>query len=67
MDIDSLARAAYHAYGVTVDFKNYQGLPMPEWVDLGDQIRDAWRAAARDLYSSGYRDGAGQERPNDWD
>ncbi len=40
------AREAYHAYGGVTDFKNYQGLPMPQWSDLTPKIRDAWVAAA---------------------
>ena len=45
------ARDAYRAYGQTTDFKNYQGLPMPEWDALPEKIREAWvnasNAAAR--------------------
>ncbi len=41
-----LAKLAYNAYGDAVDFKNYQGLPMPSWDDLGDAIQGAWVAAA---------------------
>ncbi len=37
---------AYIAYGTTTDFKNYQGLSMPQWADLTDTIRAAWEAAA---------------------
>lgn len=40
-----LAEIAYHAYGETTGFKNYQGLPMPEWDSLGEKIRTAWTAA----------------------
>lgn len=29
---EELAKKAYLAYGQTTDFKNYQGLPMPEWL-----------------------------------
>lgn len=40
-----LARIAYHAYGKTTDFKNYQGLPMPEFENLPQKIQEAWVAA----------------------
>lgn len=40
-----LAKLAYDAYGANRDYKNYQGLPMPAWEDLGD-IQAAWEAAA---------------------
>jgi hypothetical protein len=42
----SLGQVAYTAYGRTTGFKNYQGLPMPSWEDLGDTIRRAWENAA---------------------
>ena len=41
-----LAKIAYQAYGKTTDFKNYQGLPMPEWESLPEKIQQAWIAAA---------------------
>jgi hypothetical protein len=43
---ESLARAAYQSYGAVTDFKNYQGLPMPEFDALTPKIREAWQAAA---------------------
>ena len=43
---DELARIAYEAYGLTTDHKNYQGLPMPAWEDLGEAIQLAWINAA---------------------
>lgn len=39
------AKEAYRAYGSVTDFKNYQGLPMPEWDSLTEKIREAWIAA----------------------
>ena len=42
-----LGQVAYHAYGEVVEFKNYQGLPMPSWDELSDKIRAAWVAASR--------------------
>jgi hypothetical protein len=48
-----LAADTYQAYGKAVDFKNYQGLPMPEWVDLPESIRFAWIAAARFAFERG--------------
>lgn len=46
MNIDALAQIAYAAYGETVAWKNYQGLPMPTWEKLPPKIQEAWRAAA---------------------
>lgn len=40
------ARRAYAAYGAMTGGKNYQGLPMPSWDELGDVIQRAWIAAA---------------------
>ena len=47
MDIEALAQEAYKAYGSVTDWKNYQGLPMPEWKDLPPNIQEAWRASSR--------------------
>ena len=51
-----LAQTAYEAYGASTGGKNYQGLPMPSWGDLGEPIRAAWVAAVttvvRDLLGS---------------
>lgn len=44
--LDGLAQMAYHQYGATTGGKNYQGLPMPDYADLGEAIQAAWRAAA---------------------
>jgi hypothetical protein len=43
---EELAMGMYADYGATTDYKNYQGLPMPEWHELTDRIRAAWCAAA---------------------
>ena len=40
-----LAQTAYEAYGASTGGKNYQGLPMPSWDDVGEPIRAAWAAA----------------------
>jgi hypothetical protein len=45
IDSNKLAKIAYAAYGGVTDGKNYQGLPMPAWEELGDQIQFAWVAA----------------------
>lgn len=36
----------YGVYGQSVEFKNFQGNPMPEWVDLPAAIQNAWDAVA---------------------
>lgn len=50
---EKLARQSYYAYGATTGFKNYQGLPMPEWEALTDKIREAWGAASRYAFNEG--------------
>ncbi len=40
------ARAAYHAYGEVLNFKNSQGNRMPDWKDLSEGKQKAWIAAA---------------------
>lgn len=53
--IDRLAQSAYHNYGAVTNYQNYQGLPMPEWKELPDAIRNAWRNAILSvLINSGY-------------
>jgi hypothetical protein len=42
----ALAITAYQAYGNSVEWKNYQGLPMPRWDDLPAAIKQAWVDAA---------------------
>jgi hypothetical protein len=41
------AQLAYHAYGESTNFKNFQGNPMPAWGDLPERIRVAWGCAVR--------------------
>lgn len=48
MDERKLAMLAYQAYGKSVGYKNYQGLPMPQWGNLSPAIKDAWVAAAKE-------------------
>jgi hypothetical protein len=43
---EDFARLAYDAYGKSTGGKNYQGLPMPTWLDLPEPIQQAWMAAA---------------------
>lgn len=43
----TIARSAYKAYGAKAGWKNYQGLPMPQWEDLTSRIQDCWEAAVR--------------------
>jgi len=41
-----LGEIGYEAYGDAADWKNYEGKPMPRWVELPQHIRDKWAAAA---------------------
>lgn len=38
---------AYRAYGDAVGWTNWQGKPMPPWLELPPAIRDGWDAAAQ--------------------
>lgn len=40
-----LAKIAYEDYAATTNWKNYQGLQMPEFDDLPDGVKNAWKAA----------------------
>lgn len=44
--LETLAKIAYDMYGKTVDYKNFQGNPMPKFDDLPQQIRKAWTNAS---------------------
>jgi hypothetical protein len=43
------AQAGYIAYGDSVGWKNYAGLPMPTWAELPERIRQAWMAATEGI------------------
>lgn len=45
--MSELAREAYEAYADAAGWKNYQGLPMPEWGNLPEAIQESWLAAVR--------------------
>lgn len=46
-ELTAFAKIAYHAYGKVTDFKNFQGNPMPLWVELPKKIQQAWKAAVQ--------------------
>ena len=39
------ARIAYEAYAEHQQWKNYQGMPIPAWEIVRQDIKDAWEAA----------------------
>ncbi|WP_371579484.1 hypothetical protein [Streptomyces sp. NBC_01314] len=41
-----LAQYAYAAYGASTNNRTHDDRPMPDWDDLGDQVQQAWIAAA---------------------
>lgn len=41
-----LAKIAYEEYAGYTNWKNYQGLQMPQWNDLPSSIQNAWIAAS---------------------
>lgn len=47
MPTEILAREAYEAYADEAEWKNYQGLPMPEWQELPTKIKNSWMAAVQ--------------------
>lgn len=54
---ETVAKSLYEAYGLSADWKNYQGLPMPSWDQLTEAIRGHWTASAREalrLHTAGY-------------
>ncbi len=45
--LEAIASHAYNAYGLTTEFKNYAGLPMPPWENLPPTIQLAWKNAVK--------------------
>lgn len=45
--INTMAHAAYDAYGDAADWKNFRGDMMPCWDDLPANIRAYWREATK--------------------
>ena len=39
------ARRGYEGYAASTGGKTFDGRDMPQWVDLPDRIKEAWRAA----------------------
>lgn len=56
-DVMSFGEYAYQVYGNSVEWRNFQGNPMPLWEDLSDAIREAWEEVGDALYDIGYDDG----------
>lgn len=52
----TIAQTAYDAYGNSVGWNNYQGLPMPSWDALPEKIQSAWIAATQTAVESHVRD-----------
>jgi hypothetical protein len=53
---EELAKNAYLQYGSVTDMKNYQGNPMPDFENLPDKIKEAWKLAAIYCYDLGHMD-----------
>ena len=47
---EDLAKGAYSAYGRSTGYKNFMGGEMPEWDQLPESIREAWRAAVKFVF-----------------
>lgn len=45
-DLIDAGRAAFEAYARAKAGVTYDGKPIPQWCDLSDDVRQAWRAAA---------------------
>lgn len=50
MTPEEIAKEAYREYGQVTNFLNYQGLPMPEWDQLPEKIRQAWISASTHVW-----------------
>lgn len=52
MTEEELGQIAFEAYSDFTGGKTYNGLPIPEWHDVGDTVQGAWIAAARAVRES---------------
>lgn len=52
----NLAESTYNHYGAAVEFKNFQGQPLPNFDDLGELQKKAWHDASRFAYNQGKAD-----------
>jgi hypothetical protein len=43
--VEELAKVAFDAYSKAVGGRNVQGLPIPEWEEVGPKVQDGWKAA----------------------
>lgn len=46
----SLGETAFDAYNESKGGKTHDGKDIPEWADLGDEVRAAWEAAANAVH-----------------
>ena len=46
MEEKSPGQVGYEAYGEQQSWLNYQGLPMPTWSEVPEDIKQAWEVAA---------------------
>jgi len=46
---DYLAELGYMAYARSTENRNFLGQEMPQWTNLPDRIKLAWRAAAEEI------------------
>lgn len=63
-EVEAFARDLYATYNASTGGKNYQGLPCPNWQDLGVKVQRAWRATARRAIELGAS--AGPLELSDW-
>jgi hypothetical protein len=47
MTLEGFGRKAYQDYGDYVGWQNFAGLPMPQWEELPETIRQAWLVSVR--------------------
>lgn len=60
--VEIVAFELYREYGKSTDFKNFKGDPMPEWTELFDKQKTAWKACAKLCIDRGYQ--VGMVAPN---
>ena len=68
IDLNQLGRAAYEAYSHHADGRSLvTGDPLPVWLELPEEIRAAWVAAATEAVDQWAKSDAAQDRCHDSD
>ena len=49
LELGTLAKEGYQAYGDAAGWKTFDARAMPRWEDVGPAVQERWTAAARQI------------------